>query len=399
LDQFWVIRDGAQSGPFSEAEVLRAYHDGTLLSTDMLWAEGVDAPVTIAEAFAHLNTGATSDARLSLEPIEATRTRALSREPIDPIDPVRRSARAESSPYRAPTAVLDDERGGAGGGQPRYAGFWVRYSASMLDSLILGLIMVVITFIIATLVAMAGIDLSESEWAGAAISLPLTWLYLALGESSAACATWGKRAFHLQVVEAENLDRISFLRATGRFLGRYLSIALLMIGYLMQPFNARKRALHDFLAGTVVVVERDYSRLLMVPMILLGLLVPVGIVAAIALPAYQGYVAQQKVSEALRQVAPATPAVERYLTRSGQVPGSLEEAGFDTRRTLAGIRQLAFAADTGIITVTLGIEPVSGDTLLIVPAVIDNGRIVWGCRPGTLPPGFLPRHCPPGDGR
>ena len=42
-----------------------------------------------------------------------------------------------------------------------------------------------------------------------------------------------------------------------------------MIGYLMQPFTPRKRALHDYIAGTVVVVQGYYSRALVVTIVLL----------------------------------------------------------------------------------------------------------------------------------
>src|SRR5207342_449609 len=98
-------------------------------------------------------------------------------------------------------------------------------------------------------------------------------------------------------------------RATGRLLGRYLSMLLFMIGYLMQPFNARKRALHDFLSGTVVVVERQYSRLLVALAVVLGLALPVVIGAAVVVPAYQKYVVRAKVGAALRQVTPATVAI------------------------------------------------------------------------------------------
>ncbi len=50
---------------------------------------------------------------------------------------------------------------------------------------------------------------------------------------------------------------------------RYLSIALLMLGYLIQPFTPRKRALHDFVAGTVVVAQASYSRVLLAVMLLI----------------------------------------------------------------------------------------------------------------------------------
>jgi uncharacterized RDD family membrane protein YckC len=348
------------------------------------------APVKVAEASAHLGTASASKPALSLEPAQGGE---LSLEPLDGPAP---AAQSDPSPYRPPATVVDDEDTPGRRGEARYAGFWVRYSANVLDTLILFVITFVIAIVIALLFARTAEDASD---VGLVISLLVTWLYIAQGESSLACGTWGKRAFHLQVLDAERGHRISFLRATGRFFARYLSMLLLMIGYLMQPFNARKRALHDFICSTVVVVERDYSRLLVALMILLGLVVPVvtvGLVAAIALPAYQTFVVRQKVAQALRPVTPATVAVQTYLTRTGQVPGSLEETGFDPHQPLPGVSALQFTPGSGVITVTLAMDPVAGSTLQIVPAHIENGRIDWACRPGSLQPQFIPDDCPPG---
>ena len=109
------------------------------------------------------------------------------------------------------------------------------------------------------------------------------------------CATYGKRAFHLQVLRADDLTRIGFLRASVRWIGRFVSTFLLMIGYLMQPFTPRKRALHDFLAGTVVVVQARYSRVLVGIMIgLMVLFVLLAIGAAVMVPAYQDYVIRRR---------------------------------------------------------------------------------------------------------
>ncbi|MYA79205.1 MAG: RDD family protein, partial [Acidobacteriia bacterium] len=47
--------------------------------------------------------------------------------------------------------------------------------------------------------------------------------------------------------------RISFLRATGRFFVKLLSAMLMMIGYLIQPFTEKRQALHDMMAGCLVL--------------------------------------------------------------------------------------------------------------------------------------------------
>jgi uncharacterized RDD family membrane protein YckC len=47
--------------------------------------------------------------------------------------------------------------------------------------------------------------------------------------------------------------RISFGRATGRWAARYISVMTFGIGYIMAGFTARKQALHDLIAGTLVI--------------------------------------------------------------------------------------------------------------------------------------------------
>jgi uncharacterized RDD family membrane protein YckC len=153
-------------------------------------------------------------------------------------------------------------------GNTRYAGFWVRFAASVLDTLVLTLIWIVIALVFGLASYLFGLPVGP-RWVQLALSVAPAWLYFALLESGPRCATFGKRAFHLQVLEADGLVRIGFLRATGRWFARYLSIALLMLGYLIQPFTPRKRALHDFIAGTVVVAQASYSRVLLAVMLLI----------------------------------------------------------------------------------------------------------------------------------
>ena len=78
------------------------------------------------------------------------------------------------------------------------------------------------------------------------------WLYFALFESSAMQATPGKRAMGLKVV-GETGRRIGFGKATGRYFGKIVSGMIFNIGYLMAGLTARKQALHDLMAGTLVV--------------------------------------------------------------------------------------------------------------------------------------------------
>jgi uncharacterized RDD family membrane protein YckC len=78
------------------------------------------------------------------------------------------------------------------------------------------------------------------------------WLYLAGQECSPAQATVGKRWVGIVVTDMHG-ERISFLRATGRYAAKYLSALPCFLGFIMALFSSRNLTLHDRLSGTRVV--------------------------------------------------------------------------------------------------------------------------------------------------
>jgi uncharacterized RDD family membrane protein YckC len=84
------------------------------------------------------------------------------------------------------------------------------------------------------------------------VILILGVIYFAMFESSAMQGTPGKRAMGLIVTDLQG-NRISFLRALGRYFAKILSGLILLIGYIMVAFTERKQGLHDMIAGTLVL--------------------------------------------------------------------------------------------------------------------------------------------------
>jgi uncharacterized RDD family membrane protein YckC len=82
--------------------------------------------------------------------------------------------------------------------------------------------------------------------------LVLDWLYYTLLESSVWQGTLGKKALGLEVTDLGG-RRVSFGRATGRFFARIISGLTLGIGFIMAGFTERKQALHDIIAGCLVI--------------------------------------------------------------------------------------------------------------------------------------------------
>ncbi len=153
------------------------------------------------------------------------------------------------------------------GNKAIYAGFWRRVAALMIDGLLFGIVSTAAqwAFIPGIFGAATEFDpasmLSTFLIAGL-LSFIAQWLYFSLFESSSMQATPGKWAMHLKVVDAYG-RRIGFGRASGRYFGKILSSLTLCCGYLMAGFTARKQALHDYVAATLVVfreVQPDRAR-------------------------------------------------------------------------------------------------------------------------------------------
>ncbi|WP_210486812.1 RDD family protein [Rufibacter aurantiacus] len=142
-----------------------------------------------------------------------------------------------------------------------YAGFWIRFVAVIIDSFVLMIPNWILQFMFfgnftpsdfrpdnpaAILSFMSG---------SMTITLALWTIYKSVMESSSWQATLGKRALNLKVTDEQG-NRISYGRSLGRSLANILSYIILLIGYIMAAFTSRKQALHDKLAGTLVVKTR-----------------------------------------------------------------------------------------------------------------------------------------------
>jgi uncharacterized RDD family membrane protein YckC len=141
-----------------------------------------------------------------------------------------------------------------------YAGFWLRAVAYAIDLFLLAI--VAGEAILRPMMEHAGIPIDSSlafltNNSRQVLALKLAvlaagWLYWALLESSAWQATIGKKILGLKVTDLEG-RRISFARASGRYFAKLISQLLLLFGFAMAGFTAKKQALHDLIAQCLVV--------------------------------------------------------------------------------------------------------------------------------------------------
>lgn len=146
-----------------------------------------------------------------------------------------------------------------------FAGFWLRFVAWIIDRLVMQVVSSFVLFPIFGFSAMHGIlrgirperpedfaPMFVGLWRAVLVGIVIDWLYYALMESSAWQGTLGKKALGLRVTDLQG-NRVTFGRATGRFFARIVSSLTLLIGYIIAGFTEKKQALHDILAGCLVI--------------------------------------------------------------------------------------------------------------------------------------------------
>jgi uncharacterized RDD family membrane protein YckC len=148
-----------------------------------------------------------------------------------------------------------------------YAGFWIRVVASILDSIILGIVQWILNLaVLAPFIRMPRITPGEvppdAFVGGLVASMGTLWLVgMAIGCTYETFflvkfgATPGKMALGLKVIRADG-GPIGVGRAVGRYFAKMLSAIILLIGYIMAGFDSQKRALHDYICDTRVVRVR-----------------------------------------------------------------------------------------------------------------------------------------------
>lgn len=140
----------------------------------------------------------------------------------------------------------------ASDGSVEYVGFWARVLASLIDTVALGLVMGAIGVIL-------GIDFSidleasgTAYWQGIGVNEVLSSAII-IGFWLWKMATPGKMVISAIIVDADTLGKPSVGQMIGRYLGYFVSIFGLMLGFLWVAFDDRKQGWHDKMAGTVVI--------------------------------------------------------------------------------------------------------------------------------------------------
>ncbi|MFH1147526.1 MAG: RDD family protein [Pseudomonadota bacterium] len=251
--QWYYVLDGDKVGPISEDEMHDLIGDGKIGPKTLVWHEGMAQWQQLSEV--HIEKSAV------MEMAQGPKTEVCSGcgKSVPSEDMIRYGGRwvcANCKPVLAQRLM----EGAMVWHAVRYAGFWIRLGAKLIDGIILGIMSLIPVPLIGLF-----LDPSEQYAPGAAAlsfltayQIVITTVQVAIGAGFTTFflgrfgATPGKMALRLKVVTADG-GKITYGRALGRYFAELVSGFTMSIGYIMAAFTREKRALHDMICSTRVV--------------------------------------------------------------------------------------------------------------------------------------------------
>jgi len=123
----------------------------------------------------------------------------------------------------------------------------------------------------------------------------------------------------------------------------------------------------------------------------------IGILAAVALPAYQDYTTRAKISEVVIMASPAKLAVaESSSSLGGLSLVTAANSGYVFPGATKYVSGVAISSDgLGVVTVTSTVPTATG-TITLTPTDVGSGQLKWVCAsPTPIAPKYLPSECRP----
>jgi type IV pilus assembly protein PilA len=119
----------------------------------------------------------------------------------------------------------------------------------------------------------------------------------------------------------------------------------------------------------------------------------IGILAAIAIPAYADYTKRAKVTELVTAGSACKASVSEFFQAEQAYPADIAAAGCSAQST-DKIASISLGANNGVITVASGITDVSGNYILTpTEAATGSGVLEWSCTASDIDDKYLPANC------
>ncbi|MCK5801317.1 MAG: RDD family protein [Lentisphaeria bacterium] len=250
----WYYSDNdEQRGPIGDQEFAALVEDGTITSETLVWNATMDewqAHGTLQDtpAVGQQFPGAEQDTCAECGRIYASE------------DLIELGGRLICGPCK-PVVVQQLREGVASLGGMRFAGFWIRVGAKLIDGIIIGAVNMMIQVVfVAALAAMGTLSGESSGFNMMALLLTFVrmGIQICLGAAFTTYflgkfgATPGKMVCGLKVVRADG-SKLSYGRGCGRHFADMLNGFTAGLLYLMVVFDEERRGLHDRICDTRVV--------------------------------------------------------------------------------------------------------------------------------------------------
>jgi uncharacterized RDD family membrane protein YckC len=138
-----------------------------------------------------------------------------------------------------------------------YAGFWIRFGAALIDSLIV----VVITYpMLISIYGWAYLNSFEKPLIAGPADFLISWVLPAIGIIWLCMrfkGTPGKMALKLEIIDANTGNAMTLGQSIGRYFGYYVSIIPFLLGLIWVGIDPKKQGWHDKLANTVVIKKKS----------------------------------------------------------------------------------------------------------------------------------------------
>lgn len=117
-----------------------------------------------------------------------------------------------------------------------------------------------------------------------------------------------------------------------------------------------------------------------------------GVLFAMAIPAYQDYVVRARVTEGLNLATTAKLAIAETVLSTNAFPVNQKAIGYESPAATPNVASVSIADKTGVITIVY--TKVAGDgTIKLVPTLQAQGELTWDCKTGTLAAKYRPASC------
>jgi uncharacterized RDD family membrane protein YckC len=258
LMKWYYVSGGQQAGPVEDAQLQELRQGGQIQGDTLVWHEGMAEwqPFGQVHSGGPAQSGATT---LATDPPRSGQEAACAEcGKIFPVDNMIQFGEARVCASCKPIFVQKLSEGAqVSATRLNYASVGTRFAAVFLDGIIL--------WVLNVLIALAtGSNLGQAVGIEPRTSIALTMILFCIQMATAIAyevffigkfgATLGKMACKIRVVTADG-GSVSYLRAAGRYFAKLISAFACLIGYIMAIFDDEKRALHDRICNTRVILK------------------------------------------------------------------------------------------------------------------------------------------------